>query len=311
MGIDYFSLGSYINPQAPVDKIRPPLKTPLDEKYTSLATEKDKLTSELVSHFDTVIVMHLPQWITSNWEVIKNKRVIWRTIGQSTPQIEKTLAPYKAEGLEVCRYSPREQFIENNIGFTSLIRFYKDPKEFNNWNGGGNEVITFSQDMKHRGEHCNYTAFTKIVDGYNAKIYGPNNDNTEWLNGGMLSYEGMKQKMKDARVYIYTGTQPASYTLSFIEAMMTGIPIVAIGRKLAQSLEIAGDVYEIPDIIDNGVNGFYSDDIDELREYVRRLIKDIKLARYIGQNGREKAIQLFDKEKIKNLWRKYLLETRY
>jgi hypothetical protein len=306
LGIDYFSLGSYIIPTKPTDPIRPPLKKQVDENLLRIAPDKMSIPASFVKEFDAVIVMHVPEWIYANWSNFKGKRIIWRTIGQSTPAIEATMYDYRKDGLEIVRYSKREANINNVCGSNKVIPFYKDPKEFNNWIGAGNEVITFAQNMKHRAEHCNYETFLKLADGFNSKIYGPQNDNSGPLNGGLLTYEQMRQKMRDARVYIYTGTQPASYTLNFIEALMTGIPVVAIGPKYANSLNIAGDTYEIPDIINNGINGFWSDDLDQLRENIKYLLSDLKTARRIGEMGRQTAIKIFDKERIKTLWGDYL-----
>ena len=310
LGVEYFSLGSYIDPRRPVDNIRPSLKSQPDEWLMQNAPLRDKLTPEFVEYFDTIIVMHIPDWIKANWEVIKNKRVVWRTIGQSTPEVERKLQPYRAEGLEVLRYSPREQNIKDNIGFDGMIRFYKDPNEFNHWVGAGTEIITFSQDMKNRGEYTNADVWLDVIKGikgnHSAKVYGPKNEEMGEFNGGFMSYDQMKQKMRDARAYLYTGTQPASYTLNFIEAMMTGVPIVALGPKYANSLKLAGDTYEIPDIIQNGVNGFWSDDLNEVRGYLEALITKKALANHISKGGRETAIKLFGKENVKMFWRKYL-----
>ncbi|MFY0784083.1 hypothetical protein AB1K18_28080 [Peribacillus simplex] len=40
----------------------------------------------------------------------------------------------------------------------------------------------------------------------------------------------MKQEMRENRAFFYTGTRITSYTLGFIEAFMTGIPIVSISE---------------------------------------------------------------------------------
>lgn len=306
LGIDYFSLGSYINPTNPVDPIRPALNTKPDKWLLENAPVREKLTPEFVERFDAIMIMHVPEWITKNWDVIKHKRVIWRSIGQSTPAIEQKLAPYRHEGMEIVRYSPREQYIQSNNGFDAMIRFYKDPEEFKGWIGAQNQVITFSQDMKHRAEYTNYEVWTDIVEGFKAKVYGPKNEEMGERNGGFLTYNDLKQTMRDSRVYLYTGTQPASYTLNFIEAFMTGIPIVAIGAKYANSIDIAGPTYEIPDIIANGVNGFVSDDIKKLRKYIKALQDDMPLARAISRAGRETAIRHFGMDNIKSYWKKYL-----
>ncbi len=306
LGVDYFSLGSYIDPSNPVDPIRPALKHKPDEWLLAHAPERDKLTAEFVDRFDAIIVMHVPEWIVRNWPVIKNKRVIWRSIGQSTPKVEQMLAPFRYEGLEVVRYSPREQYIDSNMGFDAMIRFYKDENEFKGWVGAENNTITFTQNMKHRAEFCNYDIWQEVTKDAKAKVYGPKNDDLGDRNGGFLTYEDMKQKMRDARSYFYTGTQPASYTLNFIEAFMTGIPIVAIGPKYANSLDIAGPTYEIHEIIQTGVNGFCSDEPKDLTRYLETLSKDMAFARVVGRAGRETAIKLFGKETVKEYWKKYL-----
>lgn len=306
LGIDYFSLGSYVTPTHPVDPIRPPLKSFPENWVIGNAPPRDNIPQDFLNQFDTIMIMHVPEWIEDNWHKFRGKRVIWRTIGQSTPFIEARMLQYRKEGLEIVRYSPREANLEPTAGSDKIIRFYKDEREFGQWNGAGGEVITFAQDMQHRGEFCNYEAFTKIAQGFNAHVYGPKNEGSGPLNGGFMSYEQMKQKMRDARVYIYTGTQPASYVLNLIEAMMTGIPVVALGPQHGNSLNPDTQLYEIPDIIQSGVNGFMSDDIEQCRRWTQILLDDVKTARRIGEMGRQRAIELFGKETIKQQWKDYL-----
>lgn len=313
LDIDYFSLGSYVIPTKPVDPIRPALMHQPDKWLTDNAPPRDNIPQEFIDKFDVIVLMHADtpegNWIAQNWDKFKKdpkRRVIWRTIGQSTQRLEELMKPYRDQGLEIVRYSFKEANIPHTAGSDKVIRFYKDPGEFAGWNGADKMAITIAQDMKHRGEYCNYDAFEYFAKEFRVKLYGPHNENAGELNGGLLSYEEMKQRLRDARVYIYTGTQPASYTLNFIEAMMTGIPVVALGPKFATSLNLAGDVYEIPDIIQNGVNGYWSDNLDELRKRIVQLLDDHQLARRIGNMGRETAIRLFGKETIKSIWKDYL-----
>lgn len=306
LGLDYFSLGSYIVPIKPVDAIRPALSKIPDEWLVAHAPDRENIPQEFIDKFDVIIVMHKREWIIDNWEKLKHKKVIWRTIGQSTPEYERSLFRLRQEGLKVVRYSLREANIADNIGCDMVIPFYKDPNEFKGWNGQTNEVINFSQNMKDRAEHCNFDAFTKLAEGFNAHVYGPRNENAGALSGGYMTYDEMKQKMRDAAVYIYTGTQPACYTLNLIEAMMTGIPIVALGPKFGNSLNIAGDLYEIPDIIKDTVNGFWSDSIEELRGRIKFLLENKDHARRIGNAGRQTAIERFGVDVVRQKWSDYL-----
>lgn len=247
--------------------------------------------------------------LVQNWPNIKHKKVIWRTIGQSTPATEAMLAPLVKEGLKIVRYSPKEQNIPGFIGMNAIIRFSKDEDELQGWTGHDKRVINFSQSLKGRGNNCHYSTVLEALSGYpGAKVYGTGNDDLGPLNGGRLPWDLMKGKLRDSRVFFCAGTWPASYTLSFIEAWMTGIPVVAIGKNLAE--DIPGierfPFYEVHEFIENGVNGFVSDDVGTLRSYIYQLLTDDELAKRIGENGRKTAIQLFSKRKIKGEWQAFL-----
>lgn len=306
LGIDYFSLGSYIQPKSPVDPIRPALTREVDPDLLKIAPMRENMPREFIDKFDVIIVMHIPEWIESNWENIKHKRVIWRTIGQSTPAIEARIKPYVAQGLEILRYSPMEANIEGFAGNSGLIPFYKNELEFGPYTGENNEVITMAQNMIARGEFCHFDVFQRVTQGFNAHVYGPKNEEAGPLNGGFLTYEQLIEKYRKSRVYFYTGTQPASYTLNFIEAWMSGIPMVAVGSKIGNSLNIIGDTYQIPNLITNGVDGFVSDDYNDLRNHIEYLMTRSSEAERMSIAGRKKAISIFGMEVAKRQWADYL-----
>lgn len=310
LGINYFSLGSYIRPQEPVDPIRPPLSRIPDPDVLAMAPLREKLTREFVDRFDIVVIMHgdVPEanWVEANWDVMKGKRVILRTIGQNTSRTEEKMKPFRDKGLEIVRYSPKEANIPGFIGQDAVIRFSKDTDEFGPYNGFNREIVTFAQNMVARGEYCHFDAFKQVVEGLPAHVYGPKNEEAGELNGGFMSYEDMRQKMRDSRVYVATGTQPASYTLNFIESWMTGVPVLALGSDFGNSLKLAGDLYEIPELVENGVTGYVSNDLFELNKIAKQLLDDRDLCHQIGNAGRQRAIELFGKEVIKSQWAEFL-----
>ena len=306
LGIEVFVLGSYLDPHNPVDTLRPPILSIQPNKdLISIAPFREKLTKEFVDYFDVIYIMHIPQWISANWEVIKNKIVIWRSIGQSIQIQEERIKPYR-ESIKIVRYSPREQTIPGYIGEDAIIRFHADPEELNNWNGQTQQIITIAQDMQARETACNYKLFESVTKGLNRKLYGNSTEKAPLeLRGGKVSYEQLKQILKDNRCYFYTGTHPASYTLNFIEALMTGIPLVCLGPQHGNAHYYNLNTYEIPDIIQNGYNGFWSDNVKELRIYCENLLSSSDLAKEIGQRGRETAIKYFGKENIKAQWKDF------
>ena len=308
LGHEVFSVGSYINPHQPHDNKRPAI---LEGKYyehlvsVSDVYSKDNLCEDWVNWCDVIVVDHIDTWVSNNWEKIKNKKVVLRTIGQNTSANEFRIQPFREQGLKIVRYSPKEENISLYNGCDAMIRFCKDPEEYKDWNGNTSEVITMGQSVKKRGEFCNWDIFEQATEGLPRSIFGSENqDIPDWK--GQLEYEQMKKTFRDYRCFFYTGTQPASYTLTLIETMMTGIPVVAIGKGLGNSLfNKEQDTYEVDSIIENGVSGFVSDDIPELREFVNRLLTDHKLAKEIGEAGRKRAIELFGKEKIMKEWEEF------
>lgn len=306
MGHDVFSNGAYIDPAGHITLPRPGIEgMKYHEDYAQIArsTPRTQLPEELIKHFDVIIIMHSPEILFQNWMRIRDKKVIFRSIGQSTSGIEAKLKPLVEDGLTIVRYSPKERNIPNFAGETAMIRFYKDPNEFNEWNGKKERVINFTQSLLGRRDFCHYDEIMEATEGFNRIIYGTGNEDLGPLNGGELPYEMQKQELRDNRVYFYGGTWPASYTLSLIEAMMTGIPVVAIGQKMAQIEKFEQfDFYEGHEIIHNTVSGFVNDDMRLLRESIDKLLKDDKTAKQISEASRQRAIDLFGKSNIRNLW---------
>lgn len=304
MGHEVFSFGSYLNPSSPHDEKRPPIAGTYNDHLVSVAIQcsKEDLHEELIDWADVIYVMHRPDWVIKNWAKMKHKKVVWRSIGQSSPVVENMLAYFHFNGMKVVRYSPMEEEILNYMGKDKMIRFYKDENEFMNWVGNDASVISVAQSMKKREKYCGFEILNQATAGMNRVLFGPDNGDSGF-SGGQLSYEDLKTAYRKYRCYFYTGTFPASYTLNFIEAFMTGIPVISIGRSLANVEPDAHiDAFEVDSFIKDGKNGFISNEIPELRERVATLLSDHNLARQIGEAGRQTAIELFGKSKIKAEW---------
>src|SRR5690606_22023954 len=146
-------------------------------------------------------------------------------------------------------------------------------------------------------------AFATLAYGFHAHVYGPGNEAAGALDGGPLGYEEMKQKLREARAYVYTGTKPACYTLGLVEALMTGVPVVALGPVWGDA---GWGTYEVHEIIRDGVDGLVSDDLAYLKQAIRRLLDDPALAARIGGQGRQRGIELFGKAVVMAQWIAFL-----
>jgi predicted protein tyrosine phosphatase len=311
LGYDVFSAGAYSNPAGYPSLPRPgltqlPHYPELERAASTIRATGGAFPQELIDWADTIIFMHEPEILQKNWEKLKHKRVIFRSIGQCVQHQERMLQEMRKEGLQIVRYSPQETFIPSYAGADSIIRFYKDPAEFTNWNGALEQVINITQSLKQRWQACYYNEIGTVFRDVPHKYYGNSNEDLgeEW--GGQLTYDELRQVLRDNRVYLYAGTQPAQYTLSFMEAWMSGIPVVAIGSNITREKFIHFDYYEVSQLINNGVDGYVGESIVELKEQVKMLLADPQLAKEISRAGRESAIKYFGKQSIAGQWESFL-----
>lgn len=309
LGHEVFSNGAYLDPAGHITLPRPGIKGAKSyPEYAKLATEhpKTKLPKELIDPFDVLIVMHSPDVLVQNWERIKHKKVIWRSIGQSIPRIEKQLQPLRDEGLIVVRYSPKEANLDSYAGADATIRFYKDEDVYKGWQGESEDVVNFSQSLKGRREFCHYDEIMEVIRKTDGKVYGPGNDDLGEYNGGQIPYKQQLQVMRRSRVMVYGGTWPAPYTLSFIEALMMGLPIVAISKQLAHMDNFEDiDFYEVDEILAE-CDGAVCDTPEQMIAEVERLRSDHKHAKNLAGKQRQVALLHFSKAKIGKQWQELL-----
>jgi hypothetical protein len=319
---EVFSMGAYTNPTQSGDYKRSviPKGVMYPHLYdVAMQCDKDRIHPELLEWADVIVMMHNSRvpgqtdeqpWVVRNWDTIKrlnrNNRTVWRSIGQSTPAIERELSRFRPEGLKLLRYSPLEEKLPNYAGADGMIRFAKDEQEFSGWTGERQQVMALSQSFKKRGAHLGFSVFDKVTGGMNRKVYGSDNEDLGEMFGGSPSFHELQAVLRQNRVFFYFGTIPAPYTLGFIEAMMTGIPVVAVGKQLRRMDAYHWENYEVPDIIVNGVNGYVSDDINQLRGYIQNLLDDQQLAKSIGEAGRQTALGLFGKRQRMQEWSDFL-----
>lgn len=316
LGHDVFNVGGYINPAEPHEAIRPglpdlsfhaDLKAVVDALGVpdNLMAAKCDTPDELLDWADVLICAAFEHtWLVPQWPRLREwmqsgKRVIWRTIGQSVENNERMMKPLFDQGLEIVRYSPKERNIPGYAGESALIRFAKDPQDWHGWTGEKPSVINVTQGLRQREPFTNWRFWELVTYGLDRLPTGPG---SEVIGGtGSLDYDAMRQALRDARCYLYTGTQPASYTLGFIEAMMTGVPIVSIGPDWCRIFDYGPDLFEAHEL-----SPYWSNDEDMARAHVQAILRDPKLAEGISEWQRVQAFKTFGVETIAPQWDAYL-----
>jgi glycosyltransferase involved in cell wall biosynthesis len=111
----------------------------------------------------------------------------------------------------------------------------------------------------------------------------------------------MHNRLRDARCYLYTGTQPASYTLGLIEAMMTGIPVVSIGPSWMRIFPYGPELFE-----GHELGWRWSDDPAIARSLLQLYLENPEAAQLDSNITRLRAIDTFGKDTIAAQWKAYL-----
>ncbi len=309
LGHQVFSLGAMFYQQF---KLRPGL--PQDDKRGALMSlfhqegccrgatyHSSSVTRKFVEQFDIVIVMSESGFIMGNWEALKARPVVWRSVGMGVEEQEYLLDRYRTEGLKIVRYSPAERRNKAYLGEDALIRFYVDPDK--QWSGKDKQVLTFSNNFVKRypEEHQFFAAAT---EGFSCKIGGAFNESL--INSiGAVPYHEQNTLYRESRTYFYCHGLHIPYTLNFIEAWSYGIPVVAIDPR-SEEISRNLDYSEIGDFIFHGETGFLVKDPHEARSVLQQLLDDHAYASAIGAAGKQAAGSLFGVEKVRSQWDAFL-----
>lgn len=323
LGYDVFSLGGYIDPLHPHDPKRPPL--PGAPRHPELQAVVDGLgmpdnIGAAARHIPTpildwlgddgIIIVHhyaeerlYPQWPHLRlWRRgHPGRRIIRRTVGQSVSGNEWACREYRADGLEIVRYSPKERAIPGYAGEDAIIRFYVDDEAYSGWTGEAAVIGNVTQHLVRRHPWTNAEFALDAVADLPAEFAGPGSEDGPVSGVGELSWEAMRAYLRRIRAYIYTGTQPASYTLGLLEAMMTGVPVVSIGPAWMGQFEYGPDLFEGHELA-----SAWSDDPDVARAMLAAFLADADLAREASARMRERALMLFNRRTVGEQWARFL-----
>ena len=156
-----------------------------------------------------------------------------------------------------------------------------DPDAYGPWTGEDATVLSVIHSWRDRGWHYpTYVEATRDLPTTHVDHLDPDKP--------VLRYDDVQAAFRRARLYLHDGEQ--EYTITLIEAMMTGMPLL--------SFRIPG----IERYVVQGVNGFVVDDAASLREACRLLLADRDLAARMGAESRAMALREYAEDRWRRDW---------
>ncbi|HYN89191.1 MAG TPA: glycosyltransferase [Ardenticatenaceae bacterium] len=147
--------------------------------------------------------------------------------------------------------------------------------------------ITIINGMQRRPRIAGYDVFLRAREEVPLDTVGMQ---TEELGGlGDIPYRHLHRRASEYR-FLFSPMRYTSLPLAVIEGMTIGMPIVALATT------------ELPTVIENGVSGYVSCDVEELIERMRGLLADPAEARRLGANARAVAQERFGLERFARDW---------
>jgi glycosyltransferase involved in cell wall biosynthesis len=184
----------------------------------------------------------------------------------------------------ISEYSAQAWSIPSNN--TSIIHHGLDTEQFTDLLLDRDEyVLTVANDFVNRDYCLNYSGWKRVTDGIKTKLVG----DTKGLSTPASSTEELIIEYNRCGVYFNSSTLSPIPT-SLLEAMSCGCAVVSTATCM------------IPEIIENGVNGFISNDENELRSKIEYLLYNKDVRNEMGKKARETIKTKFPESEFVKKW---------
>ena len=146
-------------------------------------------------------------------------------------------------------------------------------------------MLSVVSDWINRDWCGGFSVWQNIIQGLPFHVVG----DTPGLSEVAASTEDLVKTYQSSRIFLNTSTISPVPT-ALLEAMSCGCAGVTTATCM------------IPEIIENGVNGFISNDETELKQYLVDLLNDEDLAKSLGKEARKTIVDKFSQEKFILKW---------
>jgi GT2 family glycosyltransferase/2-polyprenyl-3-methyl-5-hydroxy-6-metoxy-1,4-benzoquinol methylase len=152
-----------------------------------------------------------------------------------------------------------------------------DPAEYGGWTGERAAALTVANLLRERGHMLGWEPLRAGLEGLPWTVLGAN----PGLGEPAADWGALRAAYRAHRVYVHATQWPweDGYNLALLEAMATGMPVVAWVSPSSP--------------ISEGVDGLLADDPAMLGHWTRRLLEDLELGRRLGARARRTVERRF------------------
>lgn len=147
--------------------------------------------------------------------------------------------------------------------------------------------IVVVNGLKRRNRISGYDVWEQMRQRIPMDLFGMGSED---LGGeGDIPHFDLHRRVAKYR-FFFNPIRYTSLPLALVEAMAIGMPIVALATT------------EVPAVVENGVSGYVTNDLDRLAEGMQCLLSDRQEAERMGRRSREIAIERFSIERFARDW---------
>jgi glycosyltransferase involved in cell wall biosynthesis len=147
------------------------------------------------------------------------------------------------------------------------------------------QILSVVHNFVDRDYCCNYSGWQRITKDLPTRVVG----DTPGLSKAADSVEQLVREYQESTVFLNTSTL-SPVPMALLEAMSCGCAVVSTATCM------------IPEIIEDGVNGFISNDEEQLKTHIQWLLDHPDAAVSMGKNARQTILDKFSEEQFINNW---------
>ena len=147
--------------------------------------------------------------------------------------------------------------------------------------------LVIVNNIKKRGRRLGLDVFEQVRRRVPLDIIGMGSEEVGGL--GEITHEELPRFQSRYR-FLFNPIRYTSLGLAVCEAMMLGMPVVAVAST------------EMAKAVEHGISGYIDTDIDRLADCMKNLLTDHALARRLGEGARSYARARFNIRRFVNDW---------